>query len=74
MTIGELIKAARIAQGKTQKDVADAIGIRIDTISHIESGRFQGRFVTIVWIAQALNIDPKELFDLVPRPFVLSDC
>lgn len=72
MTIGELIKATRIAQGKTQQDVATLSSIHKNTIHQIEIDRVEGRFVTVVCIARALDINPKDLFDLVPRPCVLE--
>jgi transcriptional regulator with XRE-family HTH domain len=73
MTIGELIKTARKRQGLTQQDVANLSSINKHTIASIEIGRTsESRFYTIVCIARVLNIDPKDLFDLVPRPFVLE--
>lgn len=55
------LKAARIAANKTQKDVADAIGVAKSTYSQYETGKREPGIIGIKKIAKYLNISPDAL-------------
>lgn len=55
------LKAARIAQGKSQTDVANHIGRKQNTISAIERGARSGREY-MDQIAEYLRVDPSAVF------------
>lgn len=57
----ENLKAARIAANKTQKDVADAIGVAKSTYSQYEAGKREPGIIGIKKIAKYLNISPDAL-------------
>ena len=57
----ENLKAARIAANKTQKDVADAIGVAKSTYSQYETGKREPGIIGIKKIAKYLNISPDTL-------------
>ena len=57
----ENLKAARIAAKKTQKDVADAIGVAKSTYSQYETGKREPGIIGIKKIAKYLNISPDAL-------------
>ena len=57
----ENLKAARIAANKTQKDVADAIGVAKSTYSQYETGKREPGIIGIKKIAKYLNISPDAL-------------
>jgi transcriptional regulator with XRE-family HTH domain len=64
---GMLVKAHRQRQGMTQADLATAAGMSDTMISRIELGASGARFPNIQHIANALGVDPAELF-IVDRP------
>ena len=53
--IGKNIKEIRKWRGLTQRELAEAAGVRLATISDIESGKANFQFNTLVKIATALN-------------------
>jgi transcriptional regulator with XRE-family HTH domain len=59
---GELLAAHRRRRGLTQEDLAEAAGLSVDMISKIEVGATGARFPTIERLAQAVQVDPAELF------------
>lgn len=59
---GRLVAAHRKRARLTQGQLAEAAGISIDMISRIESGATGARFGTIEKLAQALEVDPAQLF------------
>lgn len=59
--IGLNIKRIRKAQGLTQKDLADELGIIEQTVSKIERGVFTPSADTIMQVCDALNVTPNEL-------------
>lgn len=59
---GMLVKAHRQRCGMTQADLAAAAGMSDTMISRIELGASGARFPNIQHIADALKIDPAELF------------
>lgn len=59
---GLLVKSYRQRRGMTQADLAAATGMSDTMISRIELGASGARFPTIQKIADALAIDPSQLF------------
>jgi transcriptional regulator with XRE-family HTH domain len=59
---GELLAAHRRRRGLTQEDLAEAAGLSVDMISKIEVGATGARFPSIERLAQAVKVDPAELF------------
>lgn len=51
------LRKAREAQGMTQQDLADKVGLVRQTISHIETGKIVPSVPTAQAIAQVLGID-----------------
>jgi transcriptional regulator with XRE-family HTH domain len=65
---GRLVAAHRRRQGMTQEDLAQRAGVSTDMIGRIETGGTGARFPTIQKLAEALKVDPAELFSSeVPR-------
>lgn len=58
---GRRIRAARLAKGWKQWQLAREVGKRQPTISHWESGRNSPSREEVVLLADALGIDPKSL-------------
>ena len=56
MTVGERVKKARKARGMTQRQLADACGVFVNTISYWETGRFEPTWYTMVRVAEVLNV------------------
>jgi len=62
MTTGERIKAARIAAGMTQKELAEKVGVEFPAIHKYESGRIVNlKRSTIGKLAVALDVKPSYL-------------
>lgn len=59
---GRLVKTHRVRAGLTQEALAERAGISTDMISKIEGGNSGARFGVIAQIAEALEVDPAELF------------
>ncbi len=59
---GRLVKAHRVRVGLTQEVLAERANISPDMISKIEGGNSGARFGVITQIANALEVDPAELF------------
>ena len=59
---GELLAAHRRRRGLTQEDLAEAADLSVDMISKIEVGATGARFPSIERLAQAVQVDPAELF------------
>lgn len=85
---GRLVAANRRRKGWTQQQLADTSGVSLDMINRIERGVAAARFPNISRLADALEVDPAELFtpelaqgarqrralnDVVARLSVLSD-
>lgn len=57
-SIPDLLIAARIARGMTQRDLAEYMGLKMQQIQAYESDRYQGASLSrIAWVAKALNLD-----------------
>ncbi len=60
---GQQVRELRRVQGITQEYLANAAGLTTESISNIERGIFGPRFENIERLAQALNVDVKNLFE-----------
>ncbi len=58
---GERIREVRLMRGLTQIELAQNAGVDRKTISRIENSRFSPSLINVYAIADALEIDPKEL-------------
>ena len=58
------LKEVREACGMTQQDLADQVGIRRETIVHLENNRYNPSLEMALKIAQVLNKQVEELFRL----------
>lgn len=59
---GRLVKAHRLRLGLTQEALAERANISVDMVSKIEGGTSGARFGVIAQLAEALGVDPAELF------------
>lgn len=66
--VGKLLRAARKAKGWTQARLAEESRTSYDMVVKMELGRTGARFPTIERLADALEIDPGELFIAAPYP------
>lgn len=66
-TLGKKIKEQRRKKGLSQDTLAERIGIDPKHLSRIEVGRSYPSLETLSNIAQALAIEIKDLFDLIPQ-------
>ena len=58
------LKEEREAYGMTQQDLADQVGIRRETIVHLENNRYNPSLEMALKIAQVFNKQVEELFRL----------
>ena len=58
------VRSLRVARGLTQVQLAELAGVNQATISKAERGEMNTTMETIVAIANALRVEPVELFDL----------
>ena len=63
-TIKTNLKEVREAYGMTQQDLADQVGIRRETIVHLENNRYNPSLEMALKIAQVFNKQVEELFRL----------
>lgn len=59
---GSLVKAHRVRRGWTQEVLAERASISTDMVSKLEGGSSGARFAVISKLADALEVDPAELF------------
>lgn len=59
---GRLVKAHRVRMRLTQEALAERAKISTDMVSKIEAGTSGARFRVITQLAEALAVDPAELF------------
>ena len=59
---GRLVKAHRVRLKLTQDALAERANISTDMVSKIEGGSSGARFGVVAQLADALNVDPAELF------------
>ena len=60
--LGQKIKEIRKQRNLTQEKLAELVGIGTPNISYIENGKFAPAFDTLQKIAQALRVEPWELY------------
>lgn len=58
------LKTVRESIGMTQQELADRIGIRRETILHLENNRYNPSLEMALKIAQVFNLQVEELFQL----------
>ena len=60
---GQKVQRLRLDAGITQEQLADSVGLTIESISNIERGIFGPKFDNLEKIAKVLGVPVKELFD-----------
>ena len=63
-TVGANLRAARIAQGLTQKELAKELNKYQSDYSNYEKGKIQLDYQKIVYLCKRLKITPNDLFDI----------
>ena len=58
------LKSIRESIGMTQQELADRIGIRRETILHLENNRYNPALEMALKIAQVFDLQVEELFQL----------
>lgn len=58
---GDRIRAQRLERGLTQLELAESAGVDRKTISRIENSRFSPSLINIYAIADALNVEVRDL-------------
>ena len=58
------LKSVRDSRGMTQQDLADRIGMRRETILHLENNRYNPSLEMALKIAQVFDLRVEELFQL----------
>ena len=61
--LGQRIKSIRKAKGITQEQLAEFVGIGTANISYIETGKFAPSIENFEKIAEALSVEPHELYN-----------
>jgi transcriptional regulator with XRE-family HTH domain len=60
---GEALRRAREAAGMTQEQVGNLCDMDPSAVSRLERGQRNPRLVTVVRLAHAIGVPPKELLD-----------
>ncbi len=68
--IGERLRAARLARGWTQEELAERSGVALSTLKLMEA-KGQGSLQRLARVAVALNLD-EELRELFSRPAAME--
>lgn len=63
--IGDKIREIRLKKKLTQKELAFILDIEISQITRIETGKINTSILNLIKISKALEIDIKELFNLI---------
>ena len=58
------LKSVRESRGMTQQELADRIGMRRETILHLENNRYNPSLEMALKIAQGFDLRVEELFQL----------
>ena len=58
------LKSVRESMGMTQQELADRIGMRRETILHLEKNRYNPSLEMALKIAQVFNLKVEDLFEL----------
>ena len=62
MNLKTKIKEFRAREGLTQKDLADKVGVRRETIVHLENGKYNPSLKLAYDISKALKTSIEEIF------------
>jgi transcriptional regulator with XRE-family HTH domain len=62
--LGARIKSLRQGRGRTQEQVAEQTGLSVNYLSRIERGLENPTLNTLLGVAEALKVEPVELFTL----------
>jgi transcriptional regulator with XRE-family HTH domain len=62
--LGQNVRARRLERGLTQEKLAHELAISVAYVSLIERGGRNPPFTTVIAIARALGVSPRELVDL----------
>ncbi|CAA7611388.1 putative transcriptional regulator [Candidatus Terasakiella magnetica] len=65
--MGSRLRAHRLARGWTLKQVAEASGLAISTVSKVERGQMSPTYDKLLQLSRGLGIDISELFGSVPE-------
>jgi len=63
LNLGIHVRQIREKKGLSQQDLADDCGITQNQVGRIERAEINTTIKTLVKIANALDVEPKELFD-----------
>lgn len=66
--LGHRIKKLRKERGLSQEQLAERIDKSVDTVSNIERGKFSPRLDTALELAEALDVEVFELFQVRDLP------
>ena len=58
------LKSVRESTGMTQQELANLIGMRRETILHLENNRYNSSLEMALKIAQVFNLKVEDLFEL----------
>lgn len=62
ITFGANLRRLRLANGFTQEELANELGVEISQISRIERGVINTSITTLYSVSKVLNVDVSELF------------
>ena len=60
---GKRLQALRLQAGMTQEELANEIGVTVESISNIERGVYGPKFDNLEKLAAVLDVQVMELFD-----------
>jgi len=63
IAFGKQLQLLRLEANMTQEELADEIGLTVESVSNIERGIYGPKFDNLEKIASALGIPVKDLFD-----------
>lgn len=62
---GERLRQIRLEQALSQRDLSRMTGVAHDSISQLETGKREAQPKTIRKLAEALEVEPKELMESI---------
>ena len=63
INFGKRLQALRLQAGMTQEELANEIGVTVESISNIERGVYGPKFDNLEKLAAVLDVQAMELFD-----------